>query len=318
MPFRHPGCADMLRRRLLYLTVLGSCLVFYAAYQEWFSWFVLVLAAVVPWLSLLLSLPAMVTFRAEVSAPAQVEQGTAVSLQLYGGCRLPVPPFRGRLHMTHIPTGETVGEKRSFALPTDHCGGITVRAEKVRVCDYLGLFTLPVRRCPSRTVTVRPRPLPIRDLPPLDRYLARAWRPKAGGGFAENHELRLYRPGDSLNQVHWKLTAKTGKLILREPMEPEKGLVLVTMTLNGSAGELDRKFGRLLWLGHYLLGKRVRFELRVLTGDGVSTYLVSGEPGLWEALNALLSAPPAREGSLGAFREQPAWHCHIGGAADES
>ena len=59
--------------------------------------------------------------------------------------------------------------------------------------------------------------------PDLDRYIARAWKPKSGGVCRRNHELRLYRPGDSLNQVHWKLTAKTGKWMIRQPMEPQRG-----------------------------------------------------------------------------------------------
>ncbi|MBR2633811.1 MAG: DUF58 domain-containing protein, partial [Lentisphaeria bacterium] len=43
-------------------------------------------------------------------------------------------------------------------------------------------------------------------------------RPKPGGGYGENYEIRQYRPGDNLNQIHWKLSAKVGDLMLREPM----------------------------------------------------------------------------------------------------
>ncbi len=307
----------MARRRWLYLTVLVSCLVFYIAYQEWLSFFLLVLTALVPWLSLLLTLPAIFRFRAEVSAPPAVEMGIPLTVRLMGGCDLPVPPFRGRLRATRLFTGASQRQKNALNLATDHCGGITITPEKVRICDYLGLFSLPVKSGGTRTVLVRPRPRAIRQLPSLEKYLARNWRPKRGGGFAENHELRLYRPGDSLNQVHWKLTAKTGKLILREPMEPERGLILVTMTLRGTPQALDEKLGRLLWLGTYLLSKNLPFELRVLTGGGLETWAITGEKDLREAVDRLLCAPLA-EGSLQGKDYRASWHYHIRGDSDET
>jgi hypothetical protein len=93
----------------------------------------------------------------------------------------------------------------------------------------------------------------VDDLPSLARYAGRAWKPKPGGGFAENHEIRLYRPGDKMNQIHWKLSSKMNKLMVREAMEPVQDRVLVEMILRGTPEELDRKFGRLLWTGNYLL-----------------------------------------------------------------
>ena len=308
----------MTERRLIYLASLVGAVVFYVCYQEWFSWFALLLIAGIPWLSLALSLPAMLTFRGEPTGPAAVEMGTPAKTKLMGKCRAPLPPFRGKLRVTRCSTGEQWRYKGGMVLPTDHCGGLKITAEKVRVCDYLGLFTLRVRRTEARTVLVRPRPVAMGEIPSLDRYLARAWRPKPGGGFAENHELRLYRPGDNLNQVHWKLTAKTGKLILREPMEPERGLVLVTMNLRGTAEELDRKFGRLLWLGRLLLEKNVHFEIRVLTGEGVKAWPVAGEDELGQAVDELLCTPPGLEGDLREKQYRASWHCYIGGGPDEA
>ena len=308
----------MAGRRLLYLASLGAALVFFTAYQEWFSWFALLLILGLPWLSLLLSLPAMLSFHLEPVGPGKVQMGVDTEIRLLGWCKLPVPPFRGKLRLTRVTTGETWRQKTGMKIPTAHCGGLTAQGEKVRVFDYLGLFSLRVKRVEGRTVIVRPRPVPIRDLPDQERFLARRWRPKVGGGFAENHELRLYRPGDSLNQVHWKLTAKTGKLILREPMEPERGLVLVTLNIRGTAEELDRVFGRLLWLGNHLLEQNIAFEVRALAGDGLHTRAVTGEHDLEQLLDELLCAPPAAEGDLREKQYRASWQYHIGGEPDEA
>jgi uncharacterized protein (DUF58 family) len=305
-------------RRLLYITALGIGLVFFTAYQEWLSWLLLLVILGLPVLSLVVSLPAMLGFRAEPVVPAAARMGIRVDTRLTGWCRLPVPPFQGRLRICRSITGQQWQIKSGGALPTDHCGGLTAAPEKVWVYDYLGLIGIPVRNKETKTVVVRPVPVEIPQLPDLDRFLARSWRPKFGGGYAENHELRLYRPGDSLNQVHWKLSAKTGKLILREPMQPERGLVLVTMNLRGTPEELDRKFGRLLWLGSHLLEKEVTFEIRTLTGQGVLCRSVESQQTLAKAMDELLCAGPAIEGDLRERQFRASWQYHIGGGPDEA
>ncbi len=306
----------MAAKRIWYLAVLACCLVFYAAYGEWFSWLLLCCVLGLPWLSLIQSLPAMVRFRASVAGTDRVQQGIGGDAWILGSCPLPMPPFRGSLRLTRCFTGESWPHRDWQALPTAHCGGITAVIEKGRVCDYLGLFALPMARPEGKTILVRPRPLALPEPPDLKRYIARSWKPKFGGGFSENHELRLYRPGDSLNQVHWKLSAKTGKLILREPMEPQRGLLLLTMTLRGTPEELDRKFGRLLWLGTYLLEHGLVHELRVLTAGGVQAYRVASEQDLGRAIDSLLCQKVA-EGSIREIPFPASWQYHIGGEPDE-
>ena len=308
----------MAGRRIGYLAALVGSVIFYIAYQEWFSWLLLLAVLGLPLFSLALSLPAIVTFRGTAAGPDAMEMGTAGTVRLVGTSSLPVPPFRGRLRIRRATTGEQWKQKKEKPLPAEHCGALVITPEKLRVCDYLGLFSIPVGKPAGKTVLVRPVPVKMRGIPDLSRYLARSWRPKFGGGFAENHELRLYRPGDSLNQVHWKLSAKTGKLILREPMEPERGLVLVTMNLRGTAEELDRKFGRLLWLGGYLLDQNIHFEIRALTAEGVQSHPVGCEKELRDGIDALLRQAPAAEGDLRELGWRASWHCHIGGEPDET
>lgn len=308
----------MAGKRLIYLGALLGCVGFYIAYQEWLSWLLLVGVLWLPWLSLVLSLPAILSFRAAVECPESLPLGESGQLTIVGTSRFPVPPFRGRLRLRRWTTGESWLYKQGVSLKATHCGGILATPEKLWVYDYLGLFRFRARHARPGVTLVRPEPARMERPPDLSRYLARAWRSKPGGGFAENHELRIYRPGDSLNQVHWKLTAKTGKLTIREPMEPDRGLVLVTMDLNGTAEELDRKFGRLLWLGGCLLEENVKFEIRVLTGEGVRAFPVAREGELRTAIDQLLCCSPAKEGSIRDLETAASWRRHIGGEPDEA
>ena len=304
----------MAGRIFLYLVVLSGCGIFYVVYGEWLSWLVLMTVVTVPWISLGLSLPAIFRFRAAPAGPEAITVGQDCSLQLLGICDYPLPPFRGILKLTQLQTGQTRRYRDRKGLPADHSGAFLVAAEKVRICDYLGLFSFPVRKRESITLLIRPRPLEIAAPADLQKYAARIWKPKAGG-YAENHELRLYRPGDSLNQLHWKLSAKTGKLMLRQPMEPVRGLILITLNLRGTPGELDRKLGRLLWLGRWILKQELPFEIRALTGSGILTFAVDGEEALCKAVDTLLCTPLAAEGDLRDRDCPAAWQYHVGGDA---
>lgn len=307
----------MAGHRIVYFAAALCGVMVYVANGAWMTGITLAVILGLPMLSVLVSLPGILTFRMEIEGPEKLPMGEDGELWLLGTSPYPMMPFRRRLQMKHLGSGSILPYQPETGIPTVHCGAYQVTAEKCRVCDYLGLVSFPVRRKDRKQVIVRPRALPLQDVPDLSQFVPKVWRPKFGGGYGENHELRLYRPGDSLNQVHWKLSAKTGKLTIREPMEPLRGQLLLTMTLRGTREELDRKFGRLQWLGTYLARKELAFELRVLTGDGVRGFRITSERELSKAVDALLCAPEALVGSIREDRFPASWQYHIGGQPDE-
>ena len=319
MPFRHPSCAEpMVRRWLLYLAALLGCVVFLVAYQQWFALFALVCVLCLPVLSLLVSLPAMLTSRMEIRCADSLGIGDGDVLVVSVSGKLPVPPYRCPVRVTRMTTGESWRLNSGAKLPTEHCGQLLCKPISPAVYDYLGLFRLPMRKMEEKRVLVRPNPQKVEPLPALEQYLARSWRPKPGGGYAENHELRLYRPGDSLNQIHWKLSAKTGNYIIRESMIPQRGNVLLTMELQGSPEELDRKFGQLQWLSGYLLEHEMSHEIRVFTGIGMAVFPIVNEADCLHAVDALLGMLCARENAQPFAQVKSSWHYHIGGGSDEA
>ena len=306
----------MAKNRIVYLLAWVSSVVFFCAYQKWFAWLTLVAVVCLPFFSLLVSLPAICTARLAISLPSAVTMGTPCQVRLNCTSFLSPPPWRCRIAAEKPMTDEVRILRKDWTLPTEHCGAWVCTVEKARVCDYLGLFSFPLRFSGEGTVVVRPTPVAVSE-PALDRYLSRAWRPKQGGGFSENHELRQYRAGDNIRQIHWKLSAKTGDLILREPMEPLRGRMLLRLDLNGTPEELDRKMGRLLWLGEMLLEKRFPFEIQALTAGGIESRIVDSSERLNGALDALLTAPCAKTGSVRDRAEAASWQYDIGGGTDE-
>lgn len=307
----------MAGRRIVYLASLTGCLVFYYFYREWISWFLLMLMLLLPVLSLLLSLPAMLTAHSVLISPDAIPLNQTGQATLAISCIIPAPPFRGRLRVTHAITGQTWTLRPGQALPTQVCGCLKIEVIRARVYDYLGLLRLPIRRKDAAGVYIWPESVPIARTPDFALQPPRRWKPKPGGGFAENHDLRLYRPGDNLQQIHWKLSAKTGKLILREAMEPIHKPIRLTLDLSGTPEELNRKLCRLRWLGELLLQRGQPYHIAALTERGVLSWSVSTGEDLNTAMTELLSAPAASAGSLEGASAVACRLYHIGGAPDE-
>jgi uncharacterized protein (DUF58 family) len=306
----------MAKQRIIYFLALVGCVVFYMAYQLWFSWVLLQVIVLVPLLSLLLSLAAIFTLRMNLELEPVMPMGRAERMQLNVSSKLPLPPYKCKVRITKPLTGENWRLKPDAEFPADHCGKYYVELYKPRTCDYLGLFRFKVRKAARQIVLVWPNPVEVEIPPELNRHLMQHWQPKPGG-FAENYEIRQFHPGDNLNRIHWKLSAKVDDLMLREPIEPVRGLILLTMDLNGTATELDIKLGRLLWLGRWLLEREVTFDLRVLTANGIEGWTIRDEEKLDKCIKKLFSKPVAKGGSIREQGFNASWRYHIGGEQNE-
>ncbi len=305
-------------RRIGYLAALLGSLVFYGFYKEWFSWIALLLVVFLPWISLVFSLPAILTVKAELRCPEKTRQDMPVRTALKLKSKLPTPPVRCTIRLINHLTGQRFLGEPGERIPTEHCGRMTISYPYMYVYDYLGLFRRRLNREAVCTIMIEPKPVETAQLPTGKQTRSmHLWRPKPGGGFSEVYDLRTYRPGDELRQIHWKMSAKTGKLIYREAMEPIRQGNLLTLTLSGSPEQLDRKLGQLLYLSKALLEKQQEHRISCFTGRGLMEYQVRDAATLETALHGMLSASPARE--EGHFPEgQALWQKHIGGGKNEA
>lgn len=299
----------MFARRMLYLATLIGVVAFHLFYTEFDSYLLLAALLALPAISLAVSLPAMLGARITLSAPAMVQRGRKAELtvRLTSGGRgsLPVGGARFRLVSHNRFTGAepyparvylAAGSAQTIRIPIDtaHCGCILHAAAHVRVLDHLGLIALPVRRCAAAATTVLPAAAPPDPVPKLFDYAAYDLRPKPGGGFSEEHELRPYREGDAIVSVHWKLSSKLDSLIVREPMEPRIKPVLLTFELSGTPTALDAMLSELTWLSNRLSAHGLAHMLEWRDGAGrIHTERVTDERALETLLRRLLASPAA-------------------------
>lgn len=304
----------MLGRQIAYVAAVGFSFVFFCFFQEWFSWVLLIGLLWLPVLSLLFSLPALLTAKVSLHCPAQVRTEVPARISLRAESPLPPPPVRSKVVLENHLTAERFVGYPGEHVPTGHCGLVQVSCHRLFIYDYLGLWRFPLKKDRRCQVYVLPKPIPGKLPPPQGQQVITSWKPKRGGGFAENHELRLYQPGDDLRSVHWKLSAKTGKLIYREALVPAQQLHLLQLTLSGTGEELDRKLGRLLWTSQALLEQGLPHEIRCTTAEGLLTFSVNDQKSQEHVIYTLLESKPTT-GEHYPHQGDALWKCYIGGGS---
>ena len=281
----------MLRRRILYIAALLLALlgqILDVGYLFHFAFFAVL---VFPLLGLLISLPAMLGCRAELTASAQrLTRGESASwtLSISNRFRLPVARTSYRLRVSNRLSGEVHSgrsvlrdvmpeEDRVWTLESDHCG--------IELPEGTGIAD----------------PLPGR---------------KSVSG--ENYELRAYREGDSLRMIHWKMSAKRDELVTRETPEVVRLLPVLTFDHFGLMEQVDRTLDRLEGYSTALLEQDRPHEVRWVHPEtgAVRRYPVNARRGWEVCLAAILSDPaPLRGRSIGSLSQErgPIYQIHVDG-----
>lgn len=283
---------------LCWLLLLGLTWLFRMAYLGWMGQFLLWAVLLLPPLVSLLDLPALLGLRLELRAPEHAHCGDKAELQLlfHTARRFPVGKVRLQLVTENLYTGEkhrsqfsfdAVGESMgALPIPTEDCGALRLSVRRWTCSDPLGLLALRKRAPSPALCVVLPRPVQpdqaLADENPPETQPR--MKPKYGGGFAEDHELRPYRPGDAVNSVHWKLSSKTDDWIVREPLLPENDRIYLVLEADG---EDHRGLESLYWLSLRLAGREIPH--RILSRE---LWPVTDEAGTVCALHAILSSPP--------------------------
>lgn len=255
----------MWKSRLCYLFVLLGTTTFLICFDGYLSLYVFVLSLLLPVVSLVCSLPGMLCTRVKLStgkgshAPAAgkyARKGESIPLQLEVWNASPFSSGRVWVKLTveNTFTGHREQEGFSFTTGPQHqvfqhqlssktCGQVVCRLGKARVCDYLGLFSLPVGRPQQATAyfwpTVYSLELGLRESAVPNSEGEHYSQKKPEDDPSELFALREWREGDRLSRVHWKLSQKLGRPLVKELGLPLTDHLLFLLDLNGSGQECD-------------------------------------------------------------------------------
>ena len=282
---------------LLYLFFIALAWLFRASYIGWLGPYIFAATVLLPLVMLLVSLPSMSALQVRLLAAQRVMRGSDAKLILdFTNPRIfPVHSVTVHLSIRNRYTGEISRHNYIFRnlessqceipLPTQECGQLHCTLQSYECKDLLGMFSVKRKGGAEANCTVMPLALEPDQKISFESLLSTSnvLKPKYGGGFAEEHDLRAYHPGDASNSIHWKLSSKTDSLIVREALIPENSTIYVVLS---RVGENDRGLEVLRWLSRKLIELE---EPHVIVAD--SLYPVGNENETDDAIAALLSWP---------------------------
>lgn len=137
-----------------------------------------------------------------------------------------------------VPLDENEERKICCKYKMLHCGEIMVTIQKVKLYDWMGLFHITRRRPLKMLVYVLP-PLSHID---FDRHVVirndmieseNFSKTNRGDDPSEVFDIREYRDGDRIHTIHWKLSHKYNKWMVKEFSLPIISSILVLLEIPG-------------------------------------------------------------------------------------
>ena len=190
-----------------------------------------------------------------------------------------------------------------------YCGRIRVSVSNVKLYDCFGLVGVRCKCNGVAHMTVQP------DLFEMDITLLPSSsgmqdsevysQEKPGSDLTETFQIREYVPGDSPRQVHWKLSSKFDKLIVRDPSLPITQNILVFWERTGESGNqemIDAQADIIVSLCHSLLEQSMQFMIGWNDTDRNRCVLhtIRNTDELVAIVPRLMRATGAKEGYSGA------------------
>ncbi|MEA4869099.1 MAG: DUF58 domain-containing protein [Christensenella sp.] len=321
----------MTGNRILYGYALFFAFILFVLFDLYLFHLLLIFLLVLPLISLLAVLPVRSNLRyaLEIEDDILPKGACGIHLSAKNGSVFPCAGVRfslerrnalGRIGERYTENiSESIqfplGPMRSFTLQPSirmaYCGRVDLQIRRVSVIDMMGLFALPVpaRQAAGGSVYILPelqvRSIQTDEAADLGLDSATYSTEKAGGDPSEIFQLRDYREGDARHSVHWKLSSRMNRLIVREfglPLNPSLHFLL-ELRENATPASAESMLGTMLAFSEHLMARDITHSISWVSEEGgLRTIPVTGPEALASALHELLALPgQARWGALERF-----------------
>lgn len=223
----------------IYIVLLIISILFYILYKGVISFLILVFAVVLP----IIMLAALLYVKHKISISlslknrrCSVGQSVPVDIEICSRSIIPIlsceitiefilssaqQPEKIRINTPVFPKNT---QKLSTAFSSSHYGVVNCRITKVKIYDMLRLFRANIKpkkiRQDESPVLILPDTLElsnaISDYSDLGLDSDKFSSVKPGDDPSEIFSIHEYQDGDKLSKVHWKLTAKEDKLMVKD------------------------------------------------------------------------------------------------------
>lgn len=277
----------MVKNRIVYIIAVIALALFYIYCDSYTPLIILLAAVILPTVSVILTAFSVRKLSVKtVPVLVSVLQGEDITFEIIveNSSRLPVSGINLKLEYidvsdsAHIKakmrTAAAAGERKSIFISaiSPHCAIVECIIKKARCCDAFGIVSFKIKNVENNAqVVVMPKLIKSGlnisastvDVTESDNYSDT----QKGDDCSQVFEVRDYVPGDDIRRVHWGLSSKQDKLIVKEYSRPvaDKCVVLLETGLN--VGAVDAFKERL----DLVLSVFMTFSNKVLdSGQGMS------------------------------------------------
>ncbi len=218
----------MLRRRIVYILLILSSAILYLFSNETVTLALLISLIAAPFISLGFMSASGKNLKIELEA---VETNKYV-LKMHNPDIMPIADVTMNINCRNLRTGEfevipvtsNLGPKSRKEIPFEftagHAGRYEISLELPKITDALGLWARKMTADSRQYITVLPEIFDVgievtsssAAMLESDRYAEN----KSGNDPGEVRSIREYIPGDPVKNIHWKLSEKTGKMLVKE------------------------------------------------------------------------------------------------------
>ena len=287
----------MLKTWVIYSVSLFSTFIFFLCYKMWVSWFCLIVVLFIPFLALLMSVIASQTMTFKVENPGNAPVGVPLYIKItvegnasyFAFCRI-------NAEVTDHMAGTTkklaliVHDKGTTKIPVDtsHCGSYSYKMPKIDIYDLFGFFHFSKTIDKDSEIVVKPVPAMPERMPDMFGFKAKSLR-KAKQPNTEIYDIRDYQMGDPVKSIHWKMSAKKDKLLVKEPLEEFGGHSRVILKLTSDRDVLDLHLGQILFTSRFFIEHETPHKIRVIPPDRSEiAFDVESESDLQRAIEMML------------------------------
>ena len=212
------------------------------------------------------------------------------------------------ISLSASPKSETEAE---FALSSEFCGYITAKIGRIWLTDIFGFLPIEAKDFSSAKGKTTVLPETFAPVIVFDKILpvpedSESYSPdKKGFDYSETFQIREYAPGDSIKQIHWKLSEKLDKTIVRDASLPIAKNIMLFWDKSGDANpaETDSMVEAASSVAQSLLKNGYEFAMAWQNGNRIETAEIRTEEDLLEAIPKMIKSggEKAEEGFENAF-----------------
>lgn len=231
------------------------------------------------------------------------EEDFSFSITVINRSMLPIPNLKLNYTIKNLLNGEE--EKRSeyvsvssrtssgehIMIGAEHCGCVRLTVDGVENGEPFGFFHRKMGMKASGDHFVLPRGSSVKmsedRIYAYDMESYKYSQEKPGNDTSETFDIREYNTGDSIKSIHWKLTAKAGEAMVKEPGFPvENNIMIIYDNCSGGTPENIDKFEDLkVGISKELLERKIPHSIGWYDREhGFRTRFVGEESDFWSAL----------------------------------